>query len=182
MLEFVASSDSENCLQQLQPPNSPRRGFCLLGCKVRVQYWSLLLTFWLADLAVGLSTGMQGQMYYPTGQVAEDVMICECHLIEFCNEAVWKRYFDIFCMFRKFCWPWSCHTFQNKILNTYRHRDVNIAEKFHERDIENGPVKGPTNDRLFMQSTFLFNSFIQQLGQPGGKFAKIFSCFGLLKS
>jgi len=57
--------------------------------KVRVQYWSLLLTFWLADLAVGLSTGMQGQMYYPTG---------------------------------------------------------------------------PTNDRLFMQSTFLFNSFIQQLG------------------
>ena len=54
---------------------------------------------------------------------------------------------------------------------------MNIAEKFHERDIENGPVKGPTNDRLFMQSTFLFNSFIQQLGQPGGKFAKIFFLF-----
>ena len=55
-----------------------------------------------------------------------------------------------------------------------------------KRDIENGAGKGPTEDRLFMQSTFLFNSFIQQLGLPGGKFAEIFSCcaflFGCLKA
>ena len=95
VVEFVASSESKTT--NLKPPTHPQKmiktkvksplSLLVPCCKVRVQYWSLLLTFWFADLAVGLSTGMQAQMYYPTGlgcgprrtKTTVTWMMCEGH-------------------------------------------------------------------------------------------------------
>ncbi|CAL1154909.1 unnamed protein product [Cladocopium goreaui] len=75
--------------------------FCNLH-KARVQYWSLLLMFWFSDLAAGLSTGMQGQMYYPTGATEDRLFMRQTFLLtSFIQQLGIAFFFELI----SFIWP-----------------------------------------------------------------------------